>query len=1506
MTLALMTGNPPVDANDWAKKALDGTYTADMSETVKKALRDALTRELQVHKSRLKRTTTKELTGEAFPEDIARFAEVYTKQRGDLSKLAAIFGCSIGLMQKNLPRDANDFAKKLLEGFYTGETTPRAKEQMRMRMQDDLARAGSVLKRTTTKEYQGLAHEDVAAIVKVYNDNGGDLEKLAKLCQIPLDVLRRQPPSSAESFAKNLLSCAYQQDQSEAAKASMRGRLKTDLLRKQSTLKRVSTKESQGPTTEELEFMANIYNNNAGNIETLSRILGISLKILKKYPCQNAMDFAKKVFDGTYTEDMSETAKSDLRKKLAWELKVKSQKLKRTTTKEYTGEALPEDIAMFAKVYNDSRGNIDKLVKTFGISHDLIMSNRPKNGEDFAKKLLNGYYIGDLATAPLAEKKQMRTRLKDDLSRQASSLKRTTTKEYTGLAEEDIAAIAQIYDQYGGDPAKLAKICDVPIEILKMRPVHTSREFAQNLLNGVYNQDLAEAAKANMRNDLKKQITRTTSQLKRTVTKEYTGATPQEMQFMANMYTNNGGDLEKLARITGCTLKLMQRDPPRDAMSWARKILDGTYQADQSEVAKSELRSKLGWELKVSGQKALKRTTTKESTGEALSEDIQVIAKIYTQERGNIDKLCSLFYINKTVMANNMPRDAEDFAKKLLGGHYAGEAPEVAKLDLQTEIKSDLKKTITGLKKSHTKEYSGLTADDLTAASRIYDAHKGDLLKISKHCKIDYETLVANAPSNSIEFAKALLAGKYTIDETEQSKAQLRQNLRSDLHRSASQLRRVATKEYGGPSPEEIAHLSKLYNLNNGDLDKLAKLTNCNYKLFEKYPPTSAKDWAIKLLNGTYTQDKTETSKKMMRDRLKWEVKAGQANLKRTVTRVGTGLAMKEDIDKVVELYNKHKGNLDKLATVTGAKLELLAKSRPKDAEDFAKKLLEGVYTGDVGDMARKGMREKLREDLQEQAANLRKAETNENKEAQTPLTQKEIDKVAKIWNEGDGDTRSITKIEAIAKKVGCNPELVLRSFPVNGEDFARKLFEGMYTGDTSQTEKAALRTGLRENLLRSVSTLRRVQTKTYQGLDEEEIELVAQIYIANGGDLAKIAKVCGFPQEVLLKKVPSDGKDFARKLLNGDYNFDNFEVAKSNLRQKLSETIAKQKKGLKRTKTNEFAGISKEELEFVGQLYTSNNGDIIAICKQTGLTEKLIRSNPPTDAVDFAKKLLTGMYTSDQSETAKQQLRDRLKGQLVKQASTLRRTTTKEWNGAASEEDVAVFAKLYDDYKGDLTQISKAFGLNLDLLKERKPVDSKDFARKLLLGRYTEDVHARAASNLRRNLTQTLTSGNTPNLKRTQTKTYSGEPDVAEIMLVAKKYEELNGDVMKLAQFFNANFELIFRNAPRDANDFAKKLLMGTYNDQTTTSVRETLKSLLADDLKMSRHKLKRTETKIGDQEPEADSIAACAMIWEEYDGDLDKIASMTGCSAFLLKKNAPSNSRMFGRNYLLGYYTE
>lgn len=101
----------------------------------------------------------------------------------------------------------------------------------------------------------------------------------------------------------------------------------------------------------------------------------------------------------------------------------------------------------------------------------------------------------------------------------------------------------------------------------------------------------------------------------------------------------------------------------------------------------------------------------------------------------------------------------------------------------------------------------------------------------------------------------------------------------------------------------------------------------------------------MKLLQGSYTGDTSELGKKMLRQNLGAQLKLQKKGLRRTETKESMGTAKPGDIARLAEVYTKSNGNLKRLVLLCGCQLDLLEANPPTSAEDFAQKLLQGVYT---------------------------------------------------------------------------------------------------------------------------------------------------------------------------------------------------------------------------------------------------------------------------------------------------------------------------------------------------------------------------------------------------------------------------------------------------------------------------------------------------------------------------------------------------------------------------------
>eukprot|EP00931_Biecheleriopsis_adriatica_P124712 TRINITY_DN99882_c0_g1_i1.p1 TRINITY_DN99882_c0_g1~~TRINITY_DN99882_c0_g1_i1.p1 ORF type:complete len:286 (-),score=66.85 TRINITY_DN99882_c0_g1_i1:157-1014(-) len=177
------------------------------------------------------------------------------------------------------------------------------------------------------------------------------------------------------------------------------------------------------------------------------------------------------------------------------------------------------------------------------------------------------------------------------------------------------------------------------------------------------------------------------------------------------------------------------------------------------------------------------------------------------------------------------------------------------------------------------------------------------------------------------------------------------------------------------------------------------------------------------------------------------ELRAAAGKLKAAETRPGAPPPMDAAVESMAKLYTENSGDAAKLAALCGISAALITKHPPASAEDFAHKLLEGVYTDEtVREIARKSIKRSSRPlapptaaDLQAAAGHLRHAEPAAEI-VEDPTTIALLESMARIYVSNAGD------LDKIAEICGCNPSLMTRDPPSSAQDFASKILEGRYS----------------------------------------------------------------------------------------------------------------------------------------------------------------------------------------------------------------------------------------------------------------------------------------------------------------------------------------------------------------------------------------------------------------------------------------------------------------------------
>ena len=62
---------------------------------------------------------------------------------------------------------------------------------------------------------------------------------------------------------------------------------------------------------------------------------------------------------------------------------------------------------------------------------------------------------------------------------------------------------------------------------------------------------------------------------------------PEELRIIAEIYDRCGGDLATIAYLCNISLHVLQKNPPYDAMHFAKQLMEGFYTTDKSKVDKA-------------------------------------------------------------------------------------------------------------------------------------------------------------------------------------------------------------------------------------------------------------------------------------------------------------------------------------------------------------------------------------------------------------------------------------------------------------------------------------------------------------------------------------------------------------------------------------------------------------------------------------------------------------------------------------------------------------------------------------------------------------------------------------------------------------------------------------------------------------------------------------------------------------------------------------------------------
>jgi len=363
------------------------------------------------------------------------------------------------------------------------------------------------------------------------------------------------------------------------------------------------------------------------------------------------------------------------------DLQRRRSSLKKTETKESTGMcASAEELAAVAKVFEELAGSgshfHEKLAGAFGIGMAPLKENFPQNGQQFAENLFAGHYTMDPIGWPAF---QLRLRMQTDI--QALQMKKTETRQSGSVPKEDMERASKFYDTMKDDMEKLAEKLNISFAHLMENCPEDGQDFATKLFEGVYCVDYIEMNKNQWRlllpGDLTKSFVaaefrnrseRSEADVGAAVMRKMTSVRDSDTVQFAKFYDRNKGDLEVIAKESGLSLKHLKNLPPKDADDFAQNVLDGVYTVDMDGEAKANLRTALRKEMK---QVHLKRRVSRTWDGKADEEEVERIVMVYNEYNGDLENLAKLLQLDSTKLGNDLPRDAKEFATKVLLGEYA-------------------------------------------------------------------------------------------------------------------------------------------------------------------------------------------------------------------------------------------------------------------------------------------------------------------------------------------------------------------------------------------------------------------------------------------------------------------------------------------------------------------------------------------------------------------------------------------------------------------------------------------------------------------------------------------------------------------------------------------------------------------------------------------------------------------------------------------------------------------
>lgn len=297
----LMRINAPKDARTFAIQLLTGMYTYEDDMKAKADWRRSLSRDIPRAAIRLKGEHETRRGRALTEDDMSSFVRVYEESKGDPDVLAKKVGVDPEVVKRLLPEDAEDFARKILEGMYSVDQIEACKHDFREQLKDMILKKVDDLKSAVPRKLTQVGDRDIDMFEKFYDDNDGDLEAIAKATGIPYDALQDCPPQDASDFADKLMAGMYSKDMDAVAREKLRKSLRGELMIKTKSLKHTTTKEWDGQAaSDQIEKYAKIWREEDGELFRIAKICSLDLEKLKQYKPADGEEFAKNFLLGRY------------------------------------------------------------------------------------------------------------------------------------------------------------------------------------------------------------------------------------------------------------------------------------------------------------------------------------------------------------------------------------------------------------------------------------------------------------------------------------------------------------------------------------------------------------------------------------------------------------------------------------------------------------------------------------------------------------------------------------------------------------------------------------------------------------------------------------------------------------------------------------------------------------------------------------------------------------------------------------------------------------------------------------------------------------------------------------------------------------------------------------------------------------------------------------------------------------------------------------------------------